>query len=92
METPPNFRQLKHKLSKEQLIVDHEQEMTDTLIKLLDARDIIDRLEKELEQSNRDRDKYAAIAGIKPKSRNAIYQARYRQRLKAKALDNKDNA
>ncbi len=91
METPNNFRQLKHKLSKEQLIADHEQEMTDTLIKLLDARDIIDRLEKELEQSNKDRDNYAKQLGVTPKSKAAVYQARYRQRLKAKALDNKDN-
>lgn len=92
METLNSIRQLKHKYSKQQLIDLYDQEVSDALIKLLAARDIIDRLEKELEQSNRDRDKYAAIAGIKPKSRNAIYQARYRQRLKAKALDNKDNA
>jgi hypothetical protein len=84
METPNNFRQLKHKLSKEQLIELHDQEISDALIKLLAARDIIGKLEKELEQSNRDRDKYATMAGIKPKSKNAVYQARYRQRLKDK--------
>lgn len=82
METPPNFRQLKHKLSKEQLIELHDQEISDALIKLLAARDIISKLEKELEQSNKDRDKYAAMSGIIPKSKNAIYQARYRQKQK----------
>lgn len=87
METPNNFRQLKHKLSKEQLIELHDQEISDALIKLLAARDIIGKLEKELEQSNRDRDKYATIAGIKPKSKNAVYQAKYRQRKKEQTKD-----
>ncbi len=86
MKTPDNFRQLKLKLSKEHLIEACDQEVSDALLKLLEARDTISKLEKELEQSNRDRDKYASMAGIKPKSRNAVYQARYRQRLKEKAV------
>lgn len=82
METPPNFRQLKHKLSKSQLIELHEQEMIDTLNKFIEMKDSVYQLRKELDQANRERDYYASLAGIKPKSKNAIYQARHRQKLK----------
>jgi hypothetical protein len=87
MKTPDNFRQLKLKLSKEQLIEVCDQEVSDALLKLLQARDAISRLEKEIEESNRDRDKYAAMVGIKPKSPNAIRQAKYRQRKKEQTKD-----
>lgn len=91
MKTPDNFRQLKLKLSKEQLIEVCDQEVSEALLKLLEARDTISKLEKAIEQSNRDRDKYASMVGIKPKSPNAIRQAKYRSRKKAQSLDNKDN-
>lgn len=91
METPSNFRQLKHKISKEKLIAEHDEELIDTLNKLIAAKDVVHQLKKEVEQLTKERDRYAALAGIKPKSPNAIRQAKYRSRKKAQSLDNKGN-